>query len=78
MQLRYFRDVRFYDTARKTRFEILSKLLYYSPRLDLGAVNRKVLGEFEQFQLWAFVSSVDVRKLTSQGVDTVEFGEWKR
>lgn len=78
MQLRYFRDVRFYDTAQGAKIEILSTLLYYSRLLDVGAVNRDILGEYDQFQLWAFISPVDVRKLTSQGGDTVEFAKWKR
>ena len=78
MQMRHYRDVRFYATDEGSRQELTTGLLYYAPRIDRGAVNRDIMAEGEEFSLWLLLLPSDIRKLTGRSVDIVEFREWKK
>ena len=72
------RDVRFYDTIRGNRFELLAALMYYSSRLSDRAVSNEMLGRDEVLQLWVTLSLEDRRMLKSQGADLAEFGRMEK
>jgi hypothetical protein len=72
------RDVRFYDTIRGNRFELLAALMYYSSRLSDRAVSNEILGRDEVLQLWVTLSIEDRRMLKSQGADLAEFGRMEK
>jgi hypothetical protein len=74
MLLNELRDVRFYDTTEKSRFELHSTYMHYSPHLAPRAVDREMLRENEELQLWVIVEDTVIRMLNARRADTVVFG----
>jgi hypothetical protein len=78
MQMRYYRDVRFFATDGGSRQELMHALLYYAPRIDAGAVNRDLMALGEEFPMWLLLRPGDIRRLTAMSVDVAEFRKWRK
>jgi hypothetical protein len=78
MLLHRFRDLRFFDTEQGMRHEVHCDRLFYSARIETGAVDGALLDPGEEIQLWLVLDRVRIRILKSGGADTLWFGEPKR
>jgi hypothetical protein len=75
--LRKYRDVRFYTTFKNSTLEVLSMVMQYSERVELGSANNRLLTRDDVFELIITLPKKEVRRLISLDVDHVVFRRWK-
>ncbi len=75
--LREFRDVRFYSTIEKRKFEVLATLVHYSDGITLGASSNRLLGQDDVFELWIDLPTTFLQKLVSMHADTLVLRRWR-
>jgi hypothetical protein len=75
--LRQYRDVRFYATLNNTRQELYTTVMQYSERVSLGTINKQLLLQDDQFEVWVPLDKTAQRRLLSFKSDTATFRPWE-
>jgi len=71
-------DAHFYRELKKSRLELRSAELHYPNWIDHGMVNRQILHQDQEFQVWILLSAGEITNLRLRQADTLEFTPLRR